>query len=326
LAERRTHAPRILQLYRDEPDPGIHGAAEWLLRQWQRLDEMKEIDQGLMTGKLEGKRQWYINRQGLTMMVIPKPGEFWMGEGDKRCRAQINWSFALASKKVTVEQFRRFREGHVYSDEYAHTLDCPVNTVSWYDAAAYCNWLSEQEGIPKEQWCYELNKEGKYGDGMMMATNFLMRTGYRLPTEAEWEYACRAGSDTNFSFGELADPLVKYAWFLPNSLGTTHPVGLLRSNDLGLFDMNGNVWEWCQDEYREEAMVIESEANTTVKGKATRVLRGGTFNIPAQNMHSAYRWKDLPTPRTYLICFRPARTLLLSSDTALPPAPEGGRK
>ena len=82
LAERRNLLPRLLQLYRDDPDPGIHGAAEWLLRQWQASDELKEIDKGLATGKVEGKRQWYVNRQGQTMMVVPKPGEFWMGEGN----------------------------------------------------------------------------------------------------------------------------------------------------------------------------------------------------------------------------------------------------
>ena len=80
LAERKSYLPWLLELYREDADPGIHGAAEWLLRQWQGSGEMKAIDKGLATGKVGGKRQWYINRQGQTMVVVPKPGEFWMGE------------------------------------------------------------------------------------------------------------------------------------------------------------------------------------------------------------------------------------------------------
>jgi hypothetical protein len=93
--------PRLLQLYRDNPDAGIHAAAEWLLRQWQAADELKAIDKGLATGKVEGKRQWYINGQGQTMMVVPKPGEFWMGERDERHRRQIGRSASTSRSCLT---------------------------------------------------------------------------------------------------------------------------------------------------------------------------------------------------------------------------------
>src|SRR5262249_22205987 len=154
--------------------------------------------------------------------------------------------------EVTVAEFLRFRkEHHYYKPSSAPTPDCPVNEVTWYDAAAYCNWLSEKEGIEEDQWCYLPNEKKKYAEGMKLAPDYLKRTGYRLPTEAEWEYACRAGSETDWSHGEAEDLLSKYAWYASNAQNKTHPTGSLRPNDLGLFDLHGDVWEWCQDKPKE---------------------------------------------------------------------------
>jgi formylglycine-generating enzyme required for sulfatase activity/predicted Ser/Thr protein kinase len=304
--------PQLLQFYRDDPDPGIHSAVEWLLRQWQASDEMQAVDKDLATGKVEGQRQWYLNRQGQTMVVIPKPGAFWMGEGYERKQSRIDRNFAIASKEVTVDQFLRFRKEHQYEKEYTPTGDCPLNSSSWYEAAAYCNWLSEQEGIPKDQWWYEPNKAGKYEAGMTVPADFLQRTGYRLPTEVEWEYACRAGADTGFSLGDSEELLGKYSWFERNSLSQSHPVGSLRANDLGLFDMHGNLWEWCQD---------TAEMNLLVKDDANRVLRGGSFDGLPSYVRSATREYDDPSGRTSAFGFRAARTLPLIPLTSVRPTP-----
>jgi formylglycine-generating enzyme required for sulfatase activity len=312
--QRESFLPRLLRLYRDDPDPGMHGAAEWLLRRWQVADQLKEIDKGLATGKVEAQRQWYINRQGQTMMVLAHAGEFWMGEGKERHRQQIGRSFAIVSKEVTVEQFRRFRREHEYSKEQAPSSDCPVNSVSWYDAAAYCNWLSEQEGIPKEQWCYLPNAAGRDQAVMKMAANYLQRAGYRLPTEAEWEYACRAGAETRFSFGDAEDLLSKYAWFVVNSGGQSRPVGTLRPNDQGLFDMHGNAWEWAQDAFKANVKAEGGKATSDKKGiedindKDSRVLRGGSFLNIASSVRSADGFTNVPADRSYVVGFRPART------------------
>ena len=206
--------------------------------------------------------------------------------------------------------------------------------VSWYDAAAYCDWLSEQEGIPKVQWCYVPNKDGKYEEGMKMAPNYLKRTGYRLPTEAEWEFSCRAGAETRYetrySFGRSEELLGKYAWFERNSLKTSHPVGSLKPNDLGLFDMHGNVWKWCQDHYfrlhggaDEKA---KNDADYNIKSNISRVLLGGSFSDLAWNLRIGNTTATAPTFRDVSYGFRAARTLPPGSFTALPPTPEGGEK
>ena len=120
--------------------------------------------------------------------------------------------------------------------------------MTWFAAAQYCRWLSEQEGIPEDQRCYPPIDEIK--DGMGLPDGFLSRTGYRLPTEAEWEYACRAGAVTSRPYGGGDDLLDHYAWYDRNARGRAGRVGSLKPNDLGMFDMLGNAWEWCHDARR----------------------------------------------------------------------------
>jgi serine/threonine protein kinase/formylglycine-generating enzyme required for sulfatase activity len=279
VVERQNLIPRLVDVYRDNPDPGLHGTAEWLLRQWRADAGLKEIDKSLATGKAEGKRQWYVSRQGQTMVLVPRPGEFWMGLGPLRKKQRIDYGYAIAAKEVTLEQFLEFRKDHPFQRQYAPSNDCPVMEVTWHDAAAYCNWLSQAEGIPEDQWCYQQSAKGEYE----RAANHLQRTGYRLPTEAEWEYACRAGADTAFSFGEPDDLLDRYAWFVKNSGSKSHPGGMLKPNDLGLFDMHGNAWEWCDDNLD--------------AASALRVDRGGSWRHDSRSCRTAYRGALDPSPR-----------------------------
>ena len=314
-AERNNFLPRLLQTYRDDPDAGVHGVALWLLRQWLPDGKLTELEEGSSTGTVKGKRRWYINRQGQTMMVVADAGEFWMGEGEERHRQRIGRSFAIAAKEVTVGQFLEFRNNHDHVKRYALSSECPVNMVTWYEAVAYCNWLSERDGIPKEEWCYLANAAGKYEAGMKMAANYLKRTGYRLPTDAEWEYACRAGAETGWAFGESDDLLGKYGWYMLNGSSTSHPVGRLLPNDLGLFDMHGNNFEWCQDAYKARGKggngkaIEDMEDSGEIRNENTRVLRSGSFSNPAGIERSAYRAYSVPANRISDYAFRPAKTI-----------------
>src|SRR5437764_4272995 len=118
LAARPGFLPRLGQVYQHDPDPGIHGAAEWLLRQWHGNPGLKEPERDSKTGRPEGKRQWYINRQGQTMVVVPTASELRTGKEGERQRQPIQRSFAIAAKEVTVEQFLKFDKDH-WSDAEA---------------------------------------------------------------------------------------------------------------------------------------------------------------------------------------------------------------
>jgi formylglycine-generating enzyme required for sulfatase activity len=348
--ERERLLPRMLRLYREEPDAGLHAAAEWLLRRWNQEDKITDFvqewvhDRAKRQARLEQIRKeldrpvasapggkWYVNGQGQTMVVVPGPATFRMGspvteerrEGGPKGKIEAphqkrtRGTFAIAAHEVTVGQFRKYRKNHVFNEVVCPSEDHPVNEVSWYDAAAYCNWLSEQEGIAPEQWCYEPNQKKLYEEGMKLKANYLSLEGYRLPSEAEWEYACRAGAMTSRYYGETEELLGRYACYMMVSQARgMFRAGSLKPNDLGAFDLLGNILEWCQErmldytpgphpsEDKEDILVV----NRVQGVQEDRVLRGGSYGLLAWSVRAAGRFRYYPADTVDNGGFRPART------------------
>ena len=329
--EREPLIAKLVDLYRNDPDAGIHGASEWTLRQWKQLDNLKQLDAELMKIREWGDRRWFMNGHGQTFAVIEGPVEFEMGSPptepgrnstqEKPRRLVIPRRFAIAAKEVTVEQWLRFERTHTglklsrgFVNPISPYPDSPMIGFTWYIAADYCNWLSEQEGLPKDQWCYLPNESGAYAEGMTIPANVLHRTGYRLPTEAEWEYACRSGASTSRYFGQSIELLGRYAWYQSNSKDHAWPCGSLLPNDLGLFDMLGNEFEWVQDRIGqfvpEKGRPVSDSISTSeiIYDKNPRILRSGSFDYLPAFVRSAYRVWSTQASRGSGVGFRPSRT------------------
>ena len=247
------------------------------------------------------------NSIGMKLVLIPE-GTFMMGspeseEGRKENETQhevtISKDYYLGVYEVTQAQYEKVMgknpshfQGAIVGNENA---DLPVENVSWHDAVEFCKKLSD---LPEEK------KAGRV---------------YRLPTEAQWEYACRAGSKTTYSFDDEEGLLPEYGWFNRNSSNRTHTVGLLEPNAWGLYDMHGNVWEWCSDWYDEYPKGAVSDPTGPKQG-SIRVYRGGCWYFGAAICRSAIRYGNSPVDRVISIGFR-----LALSSSGIPKSPEADK-
>ena len=296
--------PKLHDWYVTTDDAGFHAAVEWLLRNWTLNDAqwaqdqwLKQRNENWANDKERSKQEqkairaasqpgagprWYVNGQGQTMVVVPRPGKFTMGAprdevgteaNEQQHPMTIDRTYAVSAKLVTIKQFQQFDPHYLpASAKFAEDADQPAVSVDWYAAARYCDWLSEKEGIPAKQWCYENGGLGP-SYSFRLKANYLSLNGYRLPTEAEMEYAMRAGAKTSRFYGETDELLPKYAWFARNSKNQTWPVGRLKPNDFGLFDAQGNAYTWCQEHYPRPDSAVDQEDVLTIDPKAYRSAR-----------------------------------------------------
>jgi len=232
-------------------------------------------------------------------------GVFFMGSSpdehgrfadEVRHRVVITHGFWMMEREVTQKEWTALMASNPSAFQSCGG-NCPVENVSWYDALRFTNALSKRAGLPP---CYEI-------DGPAVRFAGVGCRGYRLPTESEWEYAARAGSMYLYAGGN--DPAA-VAWYQDNSQGRTHQVGTLRSNRWGLFDMSGNVWEWCWDGYRKRY------PDDTVRdplgppsATAERVLRGGAWRFGARDCRVAARFRLVPGYKSYIAGFRVVRSI-----------------
>lgn len=222
-------------------------------------------------------------KTGIQMVLLPG-GSFLMGSdkgaADEKPPHRV-WvhAFSIDRTEVTQEQFGKLVLGNPSHFKGAQR---PMEETSWARAAIYCNARSRAEGL---QPCY---------DEDTAECNF-QADGYRLPTEAEWEYACRAGTKTDYFFGDEAGVLGRYAWYHANAGEQTHPVGQKKPNPWGLFDMLGNVAEWCNDVYADNYYAASPGRNPRgAEFGDNHVVRGGSWSSSAEGCRVARRFGANP--------------------------------
>jgi formylglycine-generating enzyme required for sulfatase activity len=275
---------------------------------------------------------WCTIPAGTFIMGAPE-GEWGRGaQSQDQVQVTLTRSFLIQQHELTQAEWvgmRLTNPSGNFPDGTGNCLapDCPVGNVSWYEAIAFANLMSTAQRPPLKE-CYvldncsgELGKQFECTSVSLTAPDLYACEGFRLPTEAEWEYAVRAGTTTAFYSGDIAVYDIKnecqpdanlepIGWYCYNSAGQTHPVGLMLPNGWGLFDMSGNVFEWVHDEYTPggygDGPLVDPDGH--MNDDWDRVMRGGAFNAYATLLRSAEHLSGSANGRGPSIGFRLVRT------------------
>ena len=298
-----SHLPKLGNLLKEiltaeglqiEPTPAIDSAVALGAARLTPAAEETRRQHEESRRKLDDEMQ----RQGLLDMVQIPAGRYQRGSAPGMGSANeepLFWvniqSFYLSRTPITQKQYERIMGNN--PSKFTGCLDRPVERVSWENAIAFCNGLSREEGLPEAY-----DPQG----------NLIPHSGgYRLPTEAEWEYACRAGSTSPWSCGSNMAELCNYAWFDENAERQTQPVGQKKPNAFGLYDMHGNVAEWVEDIYLDNYKDAPIDGSAQQGEADLRVVRGGSCIQDAEFLRSACRQGMTPTNRNCYRGFRVAR-------------------
>ena len=308
-----------------EPDEGRHSSVETASSTQKNPvdDERKEaqIDESSYTrsdNTAKAKPDREIRTPNGDELVYVEGGSFtmgdiWRGGSDEKPvhKVTFTYNFYIGKYEATFNEYDAFCEATGRSkpkDEGWGRGTRPVIHVSWFDAMEYCNWLSEKEGLPiayhRDRILYGLNLLDENG----RKTGDISRVkGYRLPTEAEWEYAARGGNKSSGFEYSGSDNVNYVAWYDSNSGLKTQEVGNKAPNELGVYDMSGNVWEWCCDRYGPYAS--SPQTNQYNNNGSGRVYRGGSWRFNAAVARVAHRFSVCSPAGTYDdLGFRIART------------------